>query len=85
MELTKEQLLVILNNQSRENVFNFLKDYCISKGKDVKLIDPFLQISEQLGMMPILFSYALRIVIEENNLDICEIKNLKNNQIIKFY
>jgi len=80
--MSKEYLIHYLMG-SKMNLYEFLYEYCIYKGKDPELTKTFLQICILNNMLPSLFSYAITIMCQEYNLTI--IKDIKTNQILYAY
>ena len=85
MELTRERAVELLNITDVNILLNFLYEYCMFHKKDSNLTNIFLQMIASMGMLKPLVNSTVLQLVEENNISLNILSDLKTNTIIKYF
>ena len=84
MEITREKAVELLNSTDINVLYSFIYDYCIFHKKDPNITNIFIRALIELGMIKSLVNSTVLKLVENNNLLIDKLVDLKSNTIIKY-
>ena len=85
MEFNKETIIKILYSDDMSYKIKVLYSYCIENNKNMNLFQNFINIVVFNNILDILINYVIQKKIQENNINITILTDLKTNKILKIY
>lgn len=85
MEFNKETIIKILYSDDMSYKIKVLYLYCLENNKNMNLFQNFINIVVVNNILDILINYVIQKKIQENNINITILTDLKTNKILKIY
>lgn len=85
MEFNKETIIKILYSDDMSYKIKVLYLYCLENNKNMNLFQNFINIVVVNNILDILINYIIQKKIQENNINITILTDLKTNKILKIY
>lgn len=85
MEFNKENIIKILYSNDMSYKIKVLYLYCLENNKNMNLFQHFINIVVIHNLLDDLVNYVIQKKIQENNINITILTDLKTNKILKIY